>query len=906
MKWGDYLDFYEQFLTYDESKTSGEQKYALCPLHKDTNASFTVNTETGAWYCHGCGRGGHYVEFVQWYFDVPLETAKKVVLQWNTKGTWKFPTEEYVEKCHESLMRRTLTLEEINSFGITEEILKKYQIGWDDIRVTFPIRSRTGKVINVRKYILPSKRTPGSNTAKVIGVKELNDCRFYPYTMFNECPEDEPLYIVEGEKDCLAAISQGLYAVTGTGGTTIPVLEMDMFKDRDVYIMTDSDVAGDKNADKYYLHLRRVAKSVARIKLPEKDFVDFWMRYHTVDFSDYIIQMNDSQINTAIVGTTSLTQSEYVENLNSWIQLPNMCVTGTDPMTYTIPSKLKVICGNPKCDHPCAIGSLRTPEVIEVEPRQLVYFVNSSDTVQHKYLQGIFGCTSIKAEPDEYVNVQKLLFQESASFVDGSEESSFEHRYGLFLYQDARLLPTAKYDFEACRVSDPKTQQNYYVIRKASLPMGNNEHAILTDEVVNYFKAISRGKTIHEVIQTHYDLWRAKLGIEGRADLFGALILTYLSVTEIKWKAGIIKGWLDTMVIGDTRTGKSQMAQRLVKTLEVGSYINGENARRTGVIGGVQKFGDSWVITWGAIPLNDRGLLVVDEASGLDISDIKELSATRSSGAVTINKIAKGEARARTRLIWLSNPRSGRNIDEFYWKAYGAFQEFIPVAEDQARYDMVISAAHSDVNIEDFEEIKEPENMDNIIHMFKTLVTFAWSTVVENITITTETRQSVQAAAQRLDRDFAGGPLVVGVAVHEKILRIACACAILRGDIENFKVIVTPQSIQDAEEFLRSTLSKDSFDYTGYIKESKRAQQEKVLNIAFIKTQLSLYPSLRVLLASNQFRGLQIREVLGIDQYEASKILSELLRRGLVKLTSSGAYSPDKMLIEITKQIGGE
>lgn len=900
------MDFYEQFLTYDQSKTSGEQKYALCPLHKDSNASFTVNTDTGAWYCHGCGRGGHYVEFVQWYFDVPLETAKKVVLQWNTKGTWKFPTEDYVEKCHESLMKRTLTLEEIHSFGITDEILNKYQVGWDDIRVTFPIRSRTGQVINIRKYILPSKRQPGSNTAKVIGVKELNDCRFYPYSMFDECPMEEPIYIVEGEKDCLAAISQGLYAVTGTGGTTIPILEMDMFKDRHVIIMTDSDVAGDKNADKYYTYLKNIVASICRVKLPEKDFVDYWMRYHSVDFEEYTLQISDKQGSTAIVGTTSLTQSEFVENLNNWIQLPNMCVTGTDPMTYTIPSKLKVMCSNPKCDHPCPIGTMRTPEVVEVEPRQLVNFVNSSDVVQNKYLQGIFGCTSIKGEPDEYVNVQKILFQEAASFVDGGDESSFEHRYGLFLYQDSRLLPTSKYDFEACRVSDPRTQQNYYVIRKATTPMKSTDIILLTDEVINYYKAISKGKNIHEVIQAHYDLWRAKLGIEGRADLFGALLLTYLSVTEIKWKAGIIKGWLDVMVMGDTRTGKSQMAQRLVKTLEVGSYINGENARRTGVIGGVQKFGDSWVITWGAIPLNDRGLLVVDEASGLDISDIKELSATRSSGAVTINKIAKGEARARTRLIWLSNPRSGRNIDEFYWKAYGAFQEFIPVAEDQARYDMVISAAHNDVNINDFKETKEPENMSNIIHMLRSLVSFAWSTLSENITISEESRQAVQASARALDADFSGGPLVVGVAVHEKILRLSCACAILRGNIENHKVILTPEIIKDAEEFLRATLAKDSFDYTGYIKESKRAQQEKVQNIAFIKTQMSLYPALRVLLASNQFRGLQIREVLGIDQYESSKMLSELLRRGLVKLTSSGAYAPDKLLIEITKQIGGE
>ena len=90
---------------------------------------------------------------------------------------------------------------------------------------------------------------------------------------------------------------------------------------------------------------------------------------------------------------------------------------------------------------------------------------------------------------------------------------------------------------------------------------------------------------------------------------------------------------------------------------------------------------------------------MIDEASGLEVEDIKDLSSTRSSGAVTLNKIVKGEARARTRLLWFSNPRNGRNLSDFYWKGFGAFQEFIPVMEDQARFDLVISAAREDVDV---------------------------------------------------------------------------------------------------------------------------------------------------------------------------------------------------------------
>ena len=354
------------------------------------------------------------------------------------------------------------------------------------------------------------------------------------------------------------------------------------------------------------------------------------------------------------------------------------------------------------------------------------------------------------------------------------------------------------------------------------------------------------------------------------------------------------------MVIGDTRTGKSQMAQRFVKTLQLGSYINGENARATGVIGGVQRMGDSWVITWGAIPMNDKGLLIVDEASGLTVDDIKDLSATRSSGAVTINKIAKGEARARTRLIWLSNPRSGRNLEDFYWRGYGAFVEFIPVVEDQARYDLVLTAAREDVPLlNGYDDSGEMPP----VKLWHDLVQFAWSVPAENIIYSNVVAKAIAEAAKKLDSIYGGGPLVVGVAVHEKLIRLTCAIACLCGSIAGDKLILTEQHVKDAVEFLEMTYDKPSLDYKNYIQEYKRAQRQRAENTKFIRGLVELHPALKVLLSSNLFRGTQVREVLGVETSEASKIISELLRKGLLKVTGSGAYAPDKLLIEIAKQM---
>lgn len=890
------MAFYEQFVTFE--KVSGEQSYARCPMHHDTNASFTVNMTTDEWYCHGCGCGGKYVEFIERYYDVGRTVAVEAVKQWEQRGKFPFPTEQYVEDCMARLQSKPAEIKVLNDFGITDEIIKKYRLGYDDLRITIPVYSKTDKLINVRKYLPPHRRLEGSTNVKVLGVRGCNETRFFPYDSLS--PDKDTVYIVEGEKDCLVALSQGLNAVTGTGGSNIPAHEEQLFEGKEVYIMTDNDPTGSRVAAQYIKALSGVAKTLKIIKLPVKDFTDYWMEYHNTDLEQYTADaVEPCAIRDMADESTSLSKSEYVENLNAWMTLENMCVIGVDPKTYTVPNRLKVRCNNQSCTKPCRVGVAKTPEEIDIDPRQILQFVDSSDDVQDKYLKKLFSCKSIGSEPASYVNVQKLMFQETASFTDGMEDATYEPRYGIYLYEETRLIPTVKYNFIACRVTDPRSQQNYYVIKNAEPVASAVEEC--KPENVEYFKACAREcKNADELIRFHYAKWEKSLGIEGRPDLFGTLLLTYSSITEIPWKGGIIKGWLDSMVIGDTRTGKSQMAQRFVKCVQMGSYINGENARRTGVIGGVQRSGDSWIITWGAIPMNDKGLLVIDEASGLEVEDIKELSATRSSGAVTINKIAKGEAKARTRLIWLSNPRSGRNIEDFYWKGYGAFTEYIPVVEDQARYDLVLSAARDDVK-----ELKGlvDENVD--VSKYRGLFSFAWTVAKEEIVIANDTAQEVEKVVKDLSHKYDGGPLVVSVAVHEKLLRLSCAFATLCGSIVGKRLVIQPIHVRYAQEFLEATLNKPTLDYKSFIEESKRASREKQQNVDYIRKLVAAYPAIKVLLSAQRFKGNQVQEILGIDRAEASKIISELLQRGLLKIAYNGAYQSDKILIDIVRQMEG-
>ncbi len=895
---------YERFLAFE--KVSGEQMYACCPFHVEKTASFTVNTETKEWYCHGCSRGGSEREFLALYYDVNSKIAQHALKQLEAKGTVPFPTEDAVSRLHQKLLDSPKDLKILESFGITLDVVNELQLGLEDFRITFPIKSKTGCWVNMRRYLPPQRRLADAKEPKCLNMRNLGQNRYYPYEAF----EQDEIVVVEGEKDCVAARSQGINAVTGTGGSAIPTDEIMLFKDKDVVLMLDSDAVGQKSVNTYMVLLKSVAKSIKVIRLPQKDFVAYYE--HCTSAGELVnvwqfvstYEELEQQKASSEAQDVTLVRSEFTENLNTWIKIKNMSVVGVEPKIYSVPTKLRCVCKNTSCNKPCPLATLSLApgmsQEVAVDPRQMLQFVDASDSAQDNYLRKIFGCKSVTAEPVDFINVQKLIFQESASFIDGLEESSFENRYGIYMYTDYRLSATLKYDFEACRVTDPRSQQNYYVIRDAET-VSTNLPAVDASSLEKFREAGARAESADELISGFYKEWMPTLAIEGRPDLFGAILLTYCSVTEIPWNGGLLKGWLDTMVIGDTRTGKSQMAQRFVKALGMGGYINGENARRTGVIGGVQRFGDSWVVTWGAIPMNDRGLLAIDEASGLEVDDIKDLSSTRSSGAVTLNKIVKGEARARTRMLWFSNPRSGRNLAEFYWKGYGAFQEFIPVVEDQARYDLVLSAAREDVELLDGIDDESRINLSPWL----SLVQLAWSLPADSIKISKELKPVIRETAAELNSELGGGPLIVGVAVHEKLLRLSCAFAVLCGayDCDSHWLTVESKHIQFAKEFLMSTLNKTSFGYGDYIREFKRAQMKRAENMDFVRVLITAHPAIKSLLTATSFRGFQFQEILGIDRDDSSKIMSDLITRGLLRPGAGASYLPDKLLMEITKQM---
>lgn len=59
------LEYLQRYNWTPRGAGSRQELVGLCPLHRETRPSFYVNARKNLFYCHGCGRGGDLIRFVE-------------------------------------------------------------------------------------------------------------------------------------------------------------------------------------------------------------------------------------------------------------------------------------------------------------------------------------------------------------------------------------------------------------------------------------------------------------------------------------------------------------------------------------------------------------------------------------------------------------------------------------------------------------------------------------------------------------------------------------------------------------------------------------------------------------------------------------------------------------------------
>lgn len=147
---------------------------------------------------------------------------------------------------------------------------------------------------------------------------------------------------------------------------------------------------------------------------------------------------------------------------------------------------------------------------------------------------------------------------------------------------------------------------------------------------------------------------------------------------DIQGNRHTTRGVLDTAIIGDSGTGKSNTGVRFMKVYGTGVSQEFSKATVKGLIGG-SDVGNKNKINPGILPQNDKALVILDELSGMDGSETRrnifaEMLDIRSKGSVLVTRVSdKVELTAHVRLIMFQTqlmeremPLDLRNIKELH------------------------------------------------------------------------------------------------------------------------------------------------------------------------------------------------------------------------------------------------
>lgn len=402
-----------------------------------------------------------------------------------------------------------------------------------------------------------------------------------------------------------------------------------------------------------------------------------------------------------------------------------------------------------------------------------------------------------------------------------------------------------------------------------------------------------------KLAEIYYDLSYNVTHIYGRTDLHLAIDLVYHSPIRFKFDTRMLeKGYPEILIIGDTRAGKSQCAEALMRHYGLGVMAQAEAVSYAGLIGGLQKVFDArWDITWGKIPQNNRRLVVLDEASGLDPETIGKLSSIRSSGVATIEKIASQRTEAKTRLIWISNPRGRETVSHFSSGVY-VIQSLCNQPEDIARWDMALVVAKDDVDVSKLRETRGPNPPHKYTSsLCRDLILWAWTREAHEVKFTKGATDAAYKFGSALGKKYSSDfTLVIGAEQPVKLARLATGLAgRLFSTSNGTDLVVTADHVQYIYEYLQRVYNSDAFGYDAWSENRTSGSQIRDINevMAFLERlgRNGCYKFLDI----DRLRLRDIEEYLGITADEAKSILSKLLLNNALKRAYGDYYhkSPD-------------
>ena len=899
-----------------------------CPFHLEKTPSLQINTMQKIYHCFGCGAHGTENDFITQYYGIDrgqTSTFKEVLFKSDNIEDY----ETFARSGKEYTVNYTYL--ELKKLGVSEELLEQLKVGSEvmseyneeldtleikpnikSTRLVFPI-ILNNRVIDLRGYTMDKDTRPKS-VSKAGATSGL----VLPYHLWID--DYSPTIICEGEKDMVMARQHGYNAISLGGCNNIPSTMLNMFSDRCVYIVYDNDNPGRVGAVKLASALYAVTKNVyiadigKYVKEEKEDITDFFVKYKfgNNEFDELLdnAAIFDSYANEKFIKASypEVSLNEASTTYLGKTVRSNIQVMATYEDQYSVPSYAtftKEQCGgreehNRKRKGDVEYWSLQKHNFDDI----LILTDNNLKKTQiHDNLKTIVGWGN-----EEYVKVQtsnpKTIFKACVADCTESIIAKDVKRTEFTCYTDEKLEAGKNYQIIYKVVPHPyKGQQQVLIVLEVKESGDVITSFEVTPDIVNDLQEFQKYgfKTLVEKQKSY-----VKFNVDSR--LLEFIDLWYHTPKEFNFGyMQNIRGYLDGIIITESRVGKSSTAQALSKVYGLGAVASlaGSAATPAGLIGGSVKAGTSSQIRPGLIPRNHNKAIIFEELAKAKYSLMPELTDIRSSGIVRINR-STGDLTlpASVRMLFLTNPKTD---DEGLVRPIMAYpngveivKPLVPSIEDIARFDFIYILGDSPTDIDPL--WSPPEGFTE--KQLQSRIRWIWSRKCEQIVISPEMQTYIVKKSKEFNDVYMGSVRIFSTETWKKLARLSIAIAgyMVSTDIEFSSIVVLQRHVDIACALLESIYNNSIFKLREFINEERKQLLCGTADITIVREMLTRYPSMMTYLENNNNVSKNtLYTISGLDISVFNEAMQKLSKESFITLTRDKVFPTPKLLIAIKK-----
>lgn len=859
----------------------------------ETNPSAGINLVKNVFHCFSCQRAYNETGFIAAYMNTTYANAAKIkeLIHRATEdeNDWKY--------AHDLLMQNPTLQKQLKDLHISKKVIKELQLGEENQGIAFPV-FLFGQLVDVRVY-RPGKRP------KVTSRKGATSGLIIPFDLWRK--SEESTLICAGEKDMAIARSLGFNAITITGGERkIPHLFLSQFKDRRVYIVYDNDSTGREGARQLAMHLRPFTDQIKIIDLSDvcvnegEDLWDYFVKYKKTP-KDFVKKVLDTpwfseqdyqeEVNKEYPLLTLL-EAAKPENVKKIVR-SDIQVIASFEVQYYLPSSITAIKEAVESEKDTMVpGETRSWHLSTHNIGDILYLIDSNlkedaihKNIRSKLLNIPIKEPHVKIKEEARETVYKCVLTDASESIDLDIQKAEYIAYSL----NKKLQTGGKYRVTYRLVPHPYDGQKLTMIildiediNDSVTQFTINEQKITLLRQFQVQPNISLDQKIDELIE------RAK-GIigEDRNNLLIKLIdFWYHTPLEMQVGNRIMRAYLDMMIIGESRIGKSSTFIALQNMYQLGSRVDfgGGNATRAGIIGGTTQIGGAHKTRAGLLARSHKGAVCFEEIARASSDIIKDLTEIRSSGEIKLQRV-DGEMRlpAKVRMLSLTNTKETDGMPRSlmsYPHGISIITDLIPSAADIARYDVIAILYDQGAKyIDPFFTPKEPFSKE----AYQTRIRWIWSRKPEQIVISKEIYTYLINQCNELNKEYDTHIKIFGVELWQKILRLAVAIAgyVVSTDDSFEQIIVKQEHIDYAIHLFVSLYDNQHFRFKQYVTEQRLYSTIDEEGIELLQRLYNKNASILIHLETNSSTTSRTLQTISGMEFEEFSVFMNQLTNGL-------------------------